>query len=418
MTPSTRRVVVTGLGCTSPVGVTVQDAWEALLAGKSGIKPLTAWDASAYKVRICGEIRDFDSSIAIAPNRAKKLDRFVQLGVVATHECMKDAGLPDGISEDEAEMASVIAGSGIGGLIETEAQHKKLLEKGPGRVSPFLIPKLMLNALSAQMSMDFNFKGANFATTSACASAGHAIAMAMRSIKYGESDIVLTGGAEACITTLGMGGFAALKAMSTRNDDPEAASRPFDRDRDGFVMGEGAGILLLEELEHAKKRGAKIYCEIVGAGMTADAHHITQPAPMAEGAQRSMKLAMREGGLNIEDVDYVNAHGTSTPINDVNESQAIEAVFGAHAKNMVVNSTKSMVGHLLGASAAVESVATCMSIAKGIVHQTLNHENPGEGCNLDYVKGAARDMNVRAAVTNSLGFGGHNLTLAFKRFED
>ncbi len=417
MSSMPRRVVVTGLGCTSPVGVTVASAWDALLAGKSGIKPLTAFDPTDYKVRICGEIRDFDSSMAIPPAKAKKLDRFVLLGIVATHECMKDAGL-GAIPEEEAEMASVIAGSGIGGLIETEAQHKKLLAKGPGRVSPFLIPKLMLNALSAQMSMGFNFKGVNFATASACASAGHAIAMAMRSVKYGESDMVLTGGGEACITTLGMSGFAALKAMSTRNDDPEAASRPFDKDRDGFVMGEGAGILLLEELEHAKKRGAKIYCEIVGAGMTGDAHHITQPAPEAEGAQRSMKLAMREGGLNFDDVDYINAHGTSTPINDVNESKAIEAVFGDHAKSMVVNSTKSMIGHLLGASAAVESVMTVMSIAKGMVHQTLNHETPGEGCNLDYVKGAARDRNIRAALTNSLGFGGHNLTLAFKRFED
>ncbi len=417
MSSMPRRVVVTGLGCTSPVGVTVADTWDALLAGKSGIKPLTAFDPTDYKVRICGEIRDFDPTVAIPLNKAKKLDRFATLGVVATYECMRDAGLGP-VSEEEAPRASVIAGSGIGGLIETEAQHIKLLSKGPNRVSPFLIPKLMLNALSAQMSMAFNFKGANFATVSACASAGHAIAMAMRSIKYDESDLVLTGGSEACITTLGMGGFASLKAMSTRNDDPEAASRPFDKDRDGFVMGEGAGILLLEELEHAKKRGAKIYCEIVGAGMTADAHHITQPAPEAEGAQRSMKLAMREGALNIEDVDYINAHGTSTPINDVNESKAIEAVFGDHAKTLVVNSTKSMVGHLLGASAAVESVVLVKSIASGAVHQTLNHENPGEGCDLDYVKGSARDRNIRAALTNSLGFGGHNLTLAFKRYED
>ena len=415
MTSMPRRVVVTGLGCTTPVGVTVPDAWDALLAGKSGIKPLTAFDPTDYKVRICGEIRDFDPTVAIPAARAKKLDRFVLLGLVATYECMRDAGL-ERMPEEEACMASVIAGSGIGGLIETEAQHKKLLAKGPGRVSPFLIPKLMLNALAGQMSMAFNFKGVNFATASACASAGHA--MAMRSIKYGESDLVLTGGAEACITTLGMSGFASLKAMSTRNDDPEAASRPFDRDRDGFVMGEGAGILLLEELEHAKKRGARIYCELVGAGMTADAFHITQPAPEAEGAQRSMRLAMKEGGLNPEDVDYVNAHGTSTPINDPNESAAIEAVFKDHARNMVVNSTKSMIGHLLGASAAVESVVTAQSIAKGMVHQTRNHEVPGEGCNLDYVKEGPREMGIRAALSNSLGFGGHNLTLAFKRFED
>ena len=410
-----RRVVVTGMGCTSPVGVTVSETWDNLLAGKSGIKELTSFDASDYAVRICGEIRNFDPSVAIEPAKARKLDRFVNLGVVAAYEAIKDSGLE--VTDDIADRAGVIAGSGIGGLLEIESQHKKLLAKGPGRVSPFLIPKLMLNALAGEISMRNNLRGVNFATASACASAAHAIALALRAIKYGENDIVVTGGAEAAITTLGMSGFASLKALSTRNDDPEAASRPFDKDRDGFVMGEGAGILVLEELEFAKARGAKIYCEVVGAGSTGDAHHITQPAPGAQGAQRSMRLAMTEGGVNLNDVDYINAHGTSTPINDVNESKAIESVFGDHAKNLVVNSTKSMIGHLLGASAAVESVVMCKSIEHGTVHQTLNHENPGEGCDLDYVKGSARDKSINVALSNSLGFGGHNVTLAFRKFE-
>ncbi|MEZ6194930.1 MAG: beta-ketoacyl-ACP synthase II [Planctomycetota bacterium] len=411
-----RRVVITGLGAVSPLGLNAADTWEGLLAGRSGVRTIDRFDVSDYPARIAGQVPEFDAASLMDGAAARKLDRFVVFGMIAAHEAMRDAGLADGVDESIAPRASVITGSGIGGLEEIEDQHKKLLEKGPRRVSPFLIPKLMLNALSGQVSMTFNLKGANFATASACASAGHAIALALRSIQYGESDLVVTGGSEAAITTLGMSGFGSLRALSTRNDDPQAASRPFDKDRDGFVMGEGAGILVVEELEHAKARGAKIYAELVGAGMTADAFHITQPAAGAEGAQRSMRAAMADGGLNAEDISYINAHGTSTPINDPNESQAIEAVLGDHARRIAVSSTKSMTGHLLGGSAAVEALVCALSIERGIVHQTLNHETPGEGCNLDYVKGAARDLQVEAALSNSLGFGGHNLTLAFRKF--
>ena len=408
-----RRVVITGVGCTSPVGQTAQDTWESLLAGKSGIKTLTSHDFSEYTVRIGGEITDFDPTVAIEASRARKLDRFVNLGLVAAHEAMADSGLE--VTDENAQRCAVIAGSGIGGLLEIESQHKKLLEKGPSRVSPFLIPKLMLNALAGQVSMDFKMKGPNFATASACASAGHALAMALRSIQYDECDFAISGGAEAAISTLGMSGFGSLKALSTRNDDPEAASRPFDKDRDGFVMGEGGGMLVLEEIEHARRRGAKIYCELAGAGMSGDAFHITQPAPAAEGAQRTMRQSLADARANIEDVDYINAHGTSTPINDPNESRAIEAVFGDHARKLCVSSTKSMIGHLLGASAAVESVVCALSIHHSTVHQTLNHMVPGEGCNLDYVKGSTRDLDINVALSNSLGFGGHNVTLAFRK---
>ncbi len=409
-----RRVVVTGLGAVTPVGLNLADSWDALLAGKSGIGTLTCFDASDFSVRIAGEVTDFDPTVALPGPASRKVDRFTQLGMAAAVEAVEDSGVE--VTDQNAERCAVILGSGIGGLIETEAQHKRLLKGGPGRVSPFLIPKLMLNALSGQVSMRFGMKGANFATASACASAGHALGMALRTIQYGDAEVVVSGGSEAAITTLGMGGFASLKALSSRNDDPERASRPFDADRDGFVMGEGAGILVLEELSHAQARGARIYCELVGVGMTGDAHHITQPAPEAEGAQRAMRLAMEGGGLNTEDVSYVNAHGTSTPLNDVNESMAIRAVFGEHADNLAVNSTKSMVGHLLGGSAAVEGVVAVKSIYHGVVHQTLNHENPGEGCDLDYVKGEARETALEAALSNSLGFGGHNVSVAFRRF--
>ncbi|HGY91914.1 MAG TPA: beta-ketoacyl-[acyl-carrier-protein] synthase II [Planctomycetes bacterium] len=410
-----RRVVVTGIGCVTPLAQNCADSWDALLAGKNGIKPLENWDCSEYPVRIAGEIRDLDSSALLPPNKAAKLDRFVLLGMLAADEAVRDAGIE--AQTPLAESCGVIAGSGIGGLLEIEAQHRKLLEKGPRRVSPFLIPKLMLNALSGNISMRFGMKGVNFATASACASAGHAIGMALRCIRYGDADIIVTGGAEAAITTLGMSGFANMKALSRRNDDPEHASRPFDKDRDGFVMGEGAGILVVEELEHARRRGAKIYCELAGVGMTGDGYHITQPAPEAEGAQRSMRRALEDGGIPLEEVDYVNAHGTSTPINDPNESLAIEKVFGDRASRLAVSSTKSMIGHLLGASAAVEAVVSCLSILHGVVHPTRNLVEPGEGCRLDYVPEGSRDLNVRAAISNSLGFGGHNVTLAFRKLE-
>jgi 3-oxoacyl-[acyl-carrier-protein] synthase II len=409
-----RRVVVTGLGSVTPVGMNVEDSWDALMAGRSGVKTLTLFPTEGFDVRFGGEIAGFDPTSVIPPAQARKLDRFVQFGVVAAAEAVKDAGLA--VDPARADRYAVITGSGIGGLMEIEEQHTKLMQKGPGRVSPFLIPKLMLNALSGQISIAHGMKGANFATASACASGGHAIVMAIRTIQLGEAEVVVTGGSEAAITPLGLAGFTQLRALSTRGDAPHEASRPFDKDRDGFVMGEGAGILVIEELEHARKRGAKIYCELVGSGMTGDAFHITQPADRAEGAQRSMRAALAEAKANPEDVDYINAHGTSTPLNDVNESLAIEAVFGAHAKKLAVNSTKSMIGHLLGAAAPVAAVVCALSIHRGGVHQTLNHQEPGEGCNLDYVKGRGRDLDVRMALSNALGFGGHNVTLAFKKF--
>lgn len=407
-----RRAVITGIGCVTPAGINVEDTWDSLMAGRSGVKKITLFPTENFEVKIGGEVANWDPTKVIPPAQARKLDRFVQFGVYAAHEAMKDSGFT--VTPENAHRCAVITGSGIGGLWEIEEQHTKLMNKGPDRVSPFLIPKLMLNALSGNISMNFGMKGANFATASACASGGHGIAMALRSIQLNEADVVVTGGSEAAMTPLGLAGFTSLRALSTRNDAPTEASRPFDKDRDGFVMGEGAGILILEEYEHAKKRGAKIYCELVGVGMTGDAFHITQPAEDAEGAQRSMRQALSEAKATVDDVDYINAHGTSTPLNDMNESKAIEKVFGSRAQKLSVNSTKSMIGHLLGASAAIEAVVCAISIHRRVVHQTLNHHSPGEGCNLDYVKGCSRDLPIRMALSNSLGFGGHNITLAFR----
>ncbi|MEE9392238.1 MAG: beta-ketoacyl-ACP synthase II [Planctomycetota bacterium] len=411
-----RRAVVTGVGCVTPVGMNAADTWESLLANRSGLSSIEHFDTTDFPATIGGEIKNFDPSQYIDARVARRQDRWVNFGLVAAVEAMADSGLV--VDDAIAERAAVITGSGIGGLLETEIQHKRLLEMGPKRVSPFLIPKIMLNAMSGQLSMIYNLKGANFATASACASAGHAIGLALRAIQYDEADIVLTGGAEATITPVGMSGFGNMKALSTRNDDPEAASRPFDRDRDGFVMGEGAGVLVIEEYEFAKARGAKIYCELAGVGMTGDAHHITQPAPGAEGAQRAMRLALRDAKADLTDVSYVNAHGTSTPINDPNESLAIEAVFGDHAKKLAVSSTKSMIGHLLGGSAAVESVVCALSIQHSVVHQTKNCDHPDVDCNLDYVQSGPRDLAIDIAISNSLGFGGHNLCLAFRNLKD
>jgi len=350
------------------------------------------------------------------PAQARKLDRFVQFGLAAAIEAWEDSGLD--IESLDPTTVGCICGSGIGGLITLEEQHSVLLARGPGRVTPFFIPKLMTNALSGGISIRLGLKGPNWTTASACASAAHAIGSALSSIRNDEADVIVTGGSEATISTMGIAGFCSLRAMSTRNDDPERASRPFDKDRDGFVMGEGAGIFVVEELEMAKKRGARIYCELTGYGATADAFHITAPAKGAEGAQRSMRLALKSARRDLSSVNHINAHGTSTLINDPNESTAIRAVFGDHADSLCVVSTKSMVGHLLGASAAVESAVSALSIHRGVVHQTLNHETPGEGCDLDYVKEGPREMKVGTVLSNSLGFGGHNATLALSRFEE
>ncbi|MAG56905.1 MAG: beta-ketoacyl-[acyl-carrier-protein] synthase II [Planctomycetes bacterium] len=408
-----RRVVITGVGVVSPVGLDAETTFEALLAGRSGLGPITLFDASNHTTRIAGEVKDFDPTSFLVPKHARKLDRFTSMGLRAGLSAWEDSGLD--ITTLDATRVGSIAGSGIGGLESIESQHQVMLERGPGRVTPFLIPKLMMNALSGELSMLLGIKGQNWVTASACASSSHALGSALRAIQYGEADIMVSGGSEAAITPLGMAGFCSLRAMSQRNDDPEQASRPFDKDRDGFIMGEGAAFLVLEELESARKRGARIYAEFCGFGATADAHHITAPAPNAEGAQRSMRQCLADAGLNAGDVDYVNAHGTSTPINDPNESAAIRAVFGSDADRLAISSTKSMIGHLLGGSGAAESAICALSISRGVLHMTRNHVEPGEGCDLDYVKEGARETRIRAALSNSLGFGGHNVTLAFRQ---
>ena len=410
-----RRAVITGIGILSPVGLGADSTFQALLEGRSGIGPITRFDATDFATRIAAEVEGFDPAELLGPKHARRLDRFTQLGLAAGAEAWKDSGL--NIEEIDATRVGSVCGSGIGGLESIENQHLVLQERGPGRINPFLIPKLMMNALSGEVSMLLGLKGPNWVTASACASSSHGLGSALRSIQYGEADVMVTGGAEAAITPLGVGGFCSMKAMSTRNDDPEAASRPFDKDRDGFVMGEGAAFFVLEEAEFAKARGARIYAEFAGFGATADAHHITAPAPEAEGAQRSMRLALEDAGLNPTDIQYINAHGTSTPINDPNESAAIRAVFGDHAKSLAVSSTKSMIGHLLGGSGAVEAAVSALSIHRGVIHQTRNHLTPGDGCDLDYVAEGPREFPVHGLLSNSLGFGGHNCTLALRRFQ-
>jgi 3-oxoacyl-[acyl-carrier-protein] synthase II len=410
-----RRVVVTGIGMVTPVGLDRETSWDGFVQGRNGVTPVTAWDAAAFSTRIAAEIKNFDCSPYAPPDEVRRMDRFVQFTIAAGEQAVRDSGLD--FSKEDSERCGAICGSGIGGLIEIEAQHTVLAERGPRRVTPFLIPKLMMNAMSGQLSMRYGLKGPNWVTASACSSAGNAMGSALRCIQLGEADVIVTGGAEATITPLAMAGFCSLRAMSQRNDEPERASRPFDRDRDGFVMGEGAAILVLEEAERAKKRGAKIYCEFAGYGATADAFHITAPAENAEGIQRSMRIALKDARLDVSEIDYVNAHGTSTPINDPNETAAIKAVFGERARSLPISSTKSMIGHLLGASHAVGGCVAAMSVSRGVVHPTRNLENPDPACDLDYVPGAAREKKLRGALANSLGFGGHNCTLAFRRFE-
>jgi 3-oxoacyl-[acyl-carrier-protein] synthase II len=413
---SQRRVVITGMGVITPLGTNIDTFWENLTKGASGIVPITQFDASLFDCRIAGEVRDFDAASYFKQKKdARRADRFVQLAVGAAKCAMVDAGFPEQISEPER--FGCIIGSGIGGLKTTEDQHTIYMEKGPGRLSPFMIPMLIVNMASGMISMEFGLQGPNFSPVSACATSAHAVGEAWRLIRAGDADVFLAGGSEAAIVPLGIGGFAAMKALSTRNDEPTRASRPWDKDRDGFVMGEGAGVLVLEELEHAKARGAKIYAEVVGYGMTADAYHMSAPLPNHEQAQRSMRIAMERGGLNPQDIDYINAHGTSTPMGDVCEVRAVKAVMGENAKNVPVSSTKSMTGHLLGAAGAVESVVCVKTIQTGIIPPTINLENPGEECDLDFVPNVAREKKVKVALNNSFGFGGHNVTLAIRAFE-
>lgn len=410
-----KRVVVTGVGLITPLGIGVKASWENLIQGKSGIRKITHFDASAFQTQIAGEVDGFNPEDYIEPKEIKKMDRFIHFAVATTTMAMEDSRVK--ITDNNAERVGVIVGSGIGGLYAIEHYHSVLLEKGPRRISPFFIPMLIINLASGQISIKFGAKGPNSAVATACATGSHAIGDAYRIIQRGDADVMIAGGTEAVITPLGVAGFSAMKALSTRNDEPEKASRPFDRDRDGFVMGEGAGIMILESLEHALNRGAKIYGEIVGYGMTADAYHITSPAPEGEGAARCMAMALKDGGVAPSEVDYINAHGTSTRYGDELESNAIKTVFGEHAYKMAVSSTKSMTGHLLGAAGGVEAVISVLSIYNDIVPPTINLDTPDAECDLDYIPHKSRKMTVNYALSNSFGFGGTNACLLFKKFK-
>jgi len=410
-----RRVVITGMGVVTPLGHDLDMFWQNLITGQCGIDTISSFDASPFATQAAGEVKNFDPAPAFpSPKDIRRADRYSQFGVYAAWSALKDSGLE--LAKENCDEIGVFIGSGIGGLQTTTEQLKILLERGPSRLSPFMIPMLISNMASGLVSMYFNLRGPNFATCSACATANHAIGEAWRTIKMGDAQVMFAGGAEAAVIPVGIGGFCAMRAMSTRNDDPKHASRPFDKERDGFVMGEGAGVLVLEELEHAKKRGAKIYCEIAGYGNTADAYHLTTPSPGGEGAARCMKMALRHGRLNLTDVSYINAHGTSTPQGDICETQAIKAVFGDHAKKLVVSSTKGATGHMLGAAGAVEMAACALAIKNSIVPPTINYQVPDPECDLDYVPNTAREMPVNVIINNSFGFGGHNSTIAAKKF--
>lgn len=412
---SRRRVVVTGLGCVSPVGNTVPEAWSNILAGKSGIGPITKFDTSDFSARIAGEVKALNISPWIGTKEARTMDVFIHYGIVAAHEAYKDAGLPprETLAEEQAERFGVVIGSGIGGLPLIESNYAEFMNRGPRRISPFFVPSTIINMVAGHVSMQLGLKGPNLSMVTACTTGLHSIGEGARLIEYGDADVIIAGGAEATVCPLGIGGFASMKALSTRNDDPEAASRPWDKGRDGFVLGEGAGVLVLEEYEHAKARGAKIYAEVAGYGMSSDAGHIT--APNIDGPRRSMLNALRNAGINADQVQYLNAHGTSTPLGDVNESNAIKAALGDHAKNIVVSSTKSMTGHLLGGAGGLESVFTVLAIHDQKIPPTINLHDPDPECDLDYCANTARDAKVDVAVKNNFGFGGTNGTLVFKR---
>ena len=410
-----RRVVVTGLGCISPVGNTVADAWSSLIAGQSGIGPITRFDASAMSCRIAGEIKNFDLESYISAKEARTMDRFIHYGIAAAAQAIQDAGLPTGeaLGEEQACRMGVVIGSGIGGLPLIEETHIEYTARGARRISPFFVPASIINMISGHVSMRSGFKGPNLAVVTACTTGLHSIGEAGRLIEYGDADVMVAGGSEGTVSPLGVGGFAAMRALSTRNDDPTAASRPWDKDRDGFVLGEGAGVMVLEEYEHAKARGAKIYAELGGYGMSADAGHMT--APNMDGPRRAMLGAMRNAGVNPDQIDYLNAHGTSTPLGDINETNAIKAALGDHAYKTVVSSTKSMTGHLLGGAGGIESVFTVLALHHQKVPPTINLVNPDPECDLDYCANTARDMKIDVALKNNFGFGGTNGSLVFKR---
>ena len=412
---SRRRVVVTGLGVVSPVGNTVPEAWSNLIAGRSGIGRITKFDASAFACQIAGEVRDFNLESYITAKEARAMDTFIHYGIAAAAQAVVDSGLKtgDALSEDEAVRIGCVIGSGIGGLPMIEGTHAEYTSRGPRRISPFFVPASIINMTAGHVSMRYGFKGPNIAIVTACTTGLHCIGEAGRMIEYGDADVMIAGGSEATVSPLGIGGFAAMRALSTRNDDPTTASRPWDKDRDGFVLGEGGGVMVLEEYEHAKARGAKIYAELAGFGMSADAGHMT--APNMDGPRRAMLSAMRNAGVNADQVDYLNAHGTSTPLGDINETNAIKAALGDHAKKVVVNSTKSMTGHLLGGAGGIESVFTVLAIHHQKSPPTINIFNQDPECDLDYCANTARDMKIDVAVKNNFGFGGTNGTLVFKR---
>jgi 3-oxoacyl-[acyl-carrier-protein] synthase II len=411
-----RRVVVTGMGAITPVGNDVATTWRSLIEGKSGTAPITKFDASNFPVKFAAEVKGFNPLDFMDRKEAKRADQYTQYAVAAARQAMTNAGLVERNGMDP-DRIGVIIGSGIGGLKSFEEQHDVYRERGVGKISPFFIPMFIADIAAGIVSMMFNAKGPNYATVSACATSAHAIGDAYRTIQYGDADVMITGGAEATVTPMAIGGFANMKALSERNDSPETASRPFDATRDGFVMGEGAGVLILEELEHALARGATIYAEIVGYGATGDAYHLTAPAPDGEGAQRAMKRALKDAGLEPKDIQYINAHGTSTPANDFNETRAIKAVFGDYAKKVNVSSTKSATGHMLGAAGAVEAVVSAMVVGTGIIPPTINYQNPDPELDLNYTPNKSVERDVNAILSNSFGFGGHNTTLAIKRFK-
>ena len=415
MSMNRRRVVVTGLGCVSPVGNTVAESWASLLAGRSGIDLITQFDASALACRFAGEVKGFNVGDYIAEKEARHMDRFIHLGLAAAAQAVADSGLPTGeaLSSDQAERFGCNIGSGIGGLPMIEETHAEYASRGPRRISPFFVPASIINMISGHASIRFGFKGPNIAIVTACTSGLHAIGLSARLIQHGDADVMVAGGAESTVSPLGVGGFAAARALSTRNDDPKTASRPWDKDRDGFVLGEGAGVVVLEEYEHAKARGAKIYAELVGFGMSGDAFHMT--APDVDGPRRSMVNALRDAGVNADAVQYLNAHGTSTPLGDLNETNAIKAALGYAARQVVVSSTKSMTGHLLGGAGGIESVFTVMALHEQKVPPTINIFNQDPECDLDYCANTARDMKMDVALKNNFGFGGTNGSLVFKR---
>ena len=412
---SRRRVVVTGLGCVSPVGNTVADSWSNVLAGAPGIDLITHFDASNLACKFAGEVKGFNIADYIPEKEARHMDRFIHLGLAAACQAVADSGLPtgDALGDEIATRIGCNIGSGIGGLPLIENMHGELVNRGPRRISPFFVPATIINMISGHVSIKFGFKGPNIAVVTACTTGLHAIGLSARLIEYGDCDVMVAGGSEATVSALGVGGFAAARALSTRNEDPKTASRPWDRDRDGFVLGEGSGVLVLEEYEHAKARGAKIYAELVGFGMSADAFHMT--APDVDGPRRSMAMALKNAGINPDQIQYLNAHGTSTPLGDLNETNAIKAAFGAHAKSMVISSTKSMTGHLLGGAGGIESVFTVLALHHQKIPPTINLFNQDPQCDLDFCANTARDASVDFAVKNNFGFGGTNGTLVFKR---